>query len=492
MMGAIQQRDSKLFHYGVNLERRVRSNNPLRRIDEAVDFGFVREAVQGFYGSDGNESEDPIVIMKLMLLLFLDDVASERELMKIVNERLDYLWFLHFDLDDEAPDHSVLSKARKRWGKEVFQELFVRIVQQCVEAGLVDGRKIHMDGSLVNANASRDSVRSGPAELIEALRRAYRREETKLDDSSDEPGGQSRSRRSEVATVSKTDPEAAVVRKGKVDAAQARYKNHRAVDDEHGVITALCTTAGDVGEDDKLLELVQQHQQHTGSKVATVVADAQYGTNDNFAECEGLGINSHMADYRSAYTNSGARKGIFKEEDFQYDKESDSYRCPAGKSLKRSNSVDRQYVIYRANRKICSGCELRTQCTRSKHWRSIKRHIHHERIQIARGKSRSGWARSDRRRRMHLMEGSFADAAQNHGFKRARWRGLKRQAIQDLIIATCQNIRILLKCGRRRQAAAMVVALPRPEQRRQIKTALPTKLLAAGQIRIARSLLAMK
>src|SRR5262247_2556178 len=155
MMGPTQQRESKLFHYGVNLEKRVRSNNPLRRIEEAVDFSFVREAVKSFYGSDGHESEDPIVVMKLMLLLFLDDVGSERELMQIVNERMDYLWFLRFDLDDEAPNHSVLSKARRRWGKAVFEELFVRIVRQCVEAGLVDGTKIHMDGSLVKANASR-------------------------------------------------------------------------------------------------------------------------------------------------------------------------------------------------------------------------------------------------------------------------------------------------------------------------------------------------
>jgi hypothetical protein len=57
-----------------------------------VDFRFVRPAVAKFYGRDGHESEDPIVIMKLALLLFLDDVSSERELMRIVGERLDYLW----------------------------------------------------------------------------------------------------------------------------------------------------------------------------------------------------------------------------------------------------------------------------------------------------------------------------------------------------------------------------------------------------------------
>src|SRR5262245_20269328 len=159
MIGPIQQSEAKLFHYGVNLEKRVRSNNPLRALKAAVDFGFVRQRVAGFYGKDGHESEDPIVIVKLMLLRFWDNVSSERELMRIVGERLDYLWFLEMDLDDEIPNHSVLSKARKRWGTEVFEELFIATVQRCVEASLIDGTKIHMDGSLIEANASMKSIR---------------------------------------------------------------------------------------------------------------------------------------------------------------------------------------------------------------------------------------------------------------------------------------------------------------------------------------------
>src|SRR5689334_6580059 len=238
MLGPTQERDTKLFHYGINLERRVRPNNPLRQIDAMVDFRFVRERVSHLYAKDGHESEDPIVIMKLMLLLFLDNVSSERELMRIVGERLDYLWFLKFDLDDEIPDHSVLSKARRRWGRAIFEEQFVRMVKACVEAGLVDGSKIHMDGSLVNGNASQESVHSGPPELIEALRTAYRREECKLEDSSADDGGASRSKKATTTTVSKTDPDAAIVRKGNGDVARPRYKNHRAVDDEFGVITA--------------------------------------------------------------------------------------------------------------------------------------------------------------------------------------------------------------------------------------------------------------
>ena len=186
MIGPTQQSKPKLFHYGVNLEKRVRSNNPLRAVKAAVDFGFVRKRVADFYGRDGHESEDPIVIMKLMLLLFMDNVSSERELMRIVGERLDYLWFLEFELDDEIPNHSVLSKARKRWGPDVFEEVFITTVQQCLKAGLIDGKKIHMDGSLIDANASKESLKQGPLALMEALRGVYRGEAAKLDEPDDE------------------------------------------------------------------------------------------------------------------------------------------------------------------------------------------------------------------------------------------------------------------------------------------------------------------
>ena len=115
MMGE-RNPQKQLWSYQVNLDKRVRSDHPLRRIDERLDLIFVRREVAKCYGTKGNVSEDPVVIMKMMLLLFLDNVHSERELMRIIPERLDYMWFLGYGLDDTIPNHSVLSKARKALG----------------------------------------------------------------------------------------------------------------------------------------------------------------------------------------------------------------------------------------------------------------------------------------------------------------------------------------------------------------------------------------
>ena len=159
----------EMFSYTVDLDRRVRADHPLRAIRRLIDFSFVRGEVAHCYGYNGQVSVDPVVIMKLMFVLFFDNVKSERELMRMLPERLDYLWFLGFGLDDGIPDHSVLSKARARWGHDVFERLFVRTVQQCVAAGLVDGTKLHMAGSLIDASASRDAVVQASPELISAL-----------------------------------------------------------------------------------------------------------------------------------------------------------------------------------------------------------------------------------------------------------------------------------------------------------------------------------
>jgi len=442
MMG-VKEAQEDMFSYQVNLDKRVRSDHPLRSIEKMIDFTFVRQRVARCYGYNGNVSVDPAVVMKMMFLLFHDNISSERELMQIIPERLDYMWFLGYGLDDKIPDHSVLSKARARWGAEVFEEMFVRVVWQCVKAGLVGGEKIHVDASLVEANASNNSVVKGPPELKEELKKLYRKEEKKLEEGEDSK--ETRSVRLNRGMVSTTDPDAPVVRHGKGDS-RPRYKNHRAVDDAAGVITAVETTAGDAEENRRLMGLVAQHESNTQRKVQTVVGDVQYGTADNFRTCYRHGIRSHMGDYQAKQLGTGRRKGIYTEEEFRYDAATDTYRCPAGEILKLKQHKKEQRVYeYAASGKVCRSCALRECCTRAKNGRSVYRHEDHEAVMAGREQSHSAEAKKDRRKRKWFMEGSFADAAVNHGFKRSRWRRLDRQRIQDYLIAMVQNIRILLK-----------------------------------------------
>jgi transposase len=280
MMG-VHQSQNELFSYAVHLDKRVRPDHPLRRISELIDFNFVRAETARFYGQNGHVSVDPAVILKLMFLLFYDNVASERELMGIVAERLDYLWFLGYGLEDAIPNHSVLSKARARWGKEVFESFFMRIVLQCVQRGLVDGSKIHIDASFVKGHASLDGVQSGPPELIAALKAAYQAQESKLSETAMPPGYQAVNDR----VISPTDPDTSLIRRG-AGGAKLCYHHHRVVDDAQGVVTAVKTTPGSIVGQSQLQTLIDQHQDNTNIPPQTVVADCQYGTMDNFIACQ--------------------------------------------------------------------------------------------------------------------------------------------------------------------------------------------------------------
>ena len=255
-MGQEPPPQEKLFYTAVCIDKRIRSNHPLRQIDRFIDFEFVYKEVEESYGSRGNVSIPPPVILKLMLLLIFYNVRSERELMETLPERLDWLWFLGYDLDSEIPDHGVLSKARRRWGVKVFKGLFERVAFQCVEAGLVDGSKLFMDSSLIEADASNTSVVDTQS-LRRHLDERYQELETRLTDREDPPPEDRPYREVNHRYVSTTDPDAAIVRRGHP---KLYYQTHRAVEARSEVITATTVTPGDINEAHRLIPLVEAHR----------------------------------------------------------------------------------------------------------------------------------------------------------------------------------------------------------------------------------------
>ena len=445
-----------MWSYQVNLEKRVRDDHPLRRINQVLDLSFVRKQVAHTYGRRGNKSVPPEVIIRMMLLLFLDDIKSERELMRIIPERLDYLWFLGYGLDDKVPDHSVLSKARKRWGKEVFVSLFSRVVQQCVEAGLVEGRKIHVDASLVDADANLGSVKPLSEETLKAIEQTAKEQVQKLDEQDEDQAPPSQGSGSGGTAIgqyfktnrqfrSTTDPDATLVRHGGLKS-RLRYKTHRAVDDANEIITAVETTTGAVDEASQLLGLIEAHEDTTEQAVRTVIADARYGSVSNLISCQKAGIRAHVKLLGDSIRGKGRSEGIYSDEHFSYDAPTNTYRCPANQLMQpRRLHPQRLTWEYVTAKGTCLVCKLRQFCTRSRTGRTIHRHRDQEALDKARKIASSRTAKHDLKRRQHLMERSFADAANCHGLKRSRWRGLCKQAIQDLLIATVQNLRKFIR-----------------------------------------------
>jgi transposase len=167
MMGK-QQRTESLF-YCFRLEDQIPNDHLLRLIDRHIDFTFVPELLRNFYSSTGRPSIDPEVLLRLLLIGYLYGITSERRLMDEVRMHLAYRWFSRLGFEQELPDHSTFSKNRHGRFRQsgVFRKVFEEIVQRCLEAGLVEGRNLAVDGTLVGANASQQS-RVPRERLIEA------------------------------------------------------------------------------------------------------------------------------------------------------------------------------------------------------------------------------------------------------------------------------------------------------------------------------------
>jgi transposase len=157
MMG-IKERDFQRLPDDLSLEVLVPKDNFYRWLEERIDLSFVRELVRPLYAGGGRRSIDPVVFFKLQLVMFFEDLRSERQLMEAVADRLSLRWYLGYDLHESLPDHSSLTRIRERYGLEIFRRFFERIVGMCVEAGLVRGEELFFDATKVEADAAVDSL----------------------------------------------------------------------------------------------------------------------------------------------------------------------------------------------------------------------------------------------------------------------------------------------------------------------------------------------
>jgi transposase len=165
-MGAAKGRAATLQVEMVSLDGIVPADDRYRRIDEFVDFSFVRVEAAPYYAEDvGRPSIDPIVLVKLMLAGALEGIGSMRELLRVAAVRLDLRRFLGYGLGERLPVHQTISHAQTRRfvDAQLFERLFLRTVALCCEHGLIDGTHLSVDGFHAEADAALSSLRASLA-----------------------------------------------------------------------------------------------------------------------------------------------------------------------------------------------------------------------------------------------------------------------------------------------------------------------------------------
>lgn len=469
----------------VSLDDLVPQNHFYRQLERTLDLAFVRDVVRDAYADIGRPSIDPIVFFKLQLILFFEGLRSERQLMRVVTDRLSLRWYLGYDLTESLPDHSSLTRLRERYGVDIFRRFFDVIVEKCMQTGLVWGQELFIDSTDVAANASIDSLQ--PRFAVEAyLVRLFSRadEEGGDDDRGDhrdqnggggepirlsvalteaaraeladraatrhdwigEAGRPDRTRMSGVYRrtaayrASATDPDASPLRP-RATGARLGYHDHYVVDGGKAriILTTLVTPAA-VQDNQPAVDLLWRTRFRWKLHPRQVTADTKYGTVENIVAIEDQRIRAYMP-----LSAVGQRADFFSEQDFRYDPAADAYHCPDGKVvrfLSQSDATHRR--IYQAPTADCKGCSLREHCTSSPRGRRISRSLDEAYLDRVRGYHATESYATAMRKRKVWVEPLFAEAKEWHGLRRFRLRGLEKVNIQAQVIAAGQNLKRLL------------------------------------------------
>src|SRR6266849_4186828 len=489
MMGTKERSFAPLIN--VSLEDLVPADHFYRHLDRTLDLSFVREFVQQTYAGLGRPSIDPVVFFKLQLVMFFEDIRSERLLMQHAADRLSVRWYVGYDLDEPLPDHSSLSRIRTRYGIEAFRRFFEKIVEQCQQAGLVWGKELYVDATKVKANASLDSltprfaveahlahvfaeeaavqaeqdmtqeeeVSSEPSEraevevpiqlpvtLSQEERETLALHNEERHDWLEELGAQDRSvtgrsyQRIADLRVSTTDPDATIMLHK--DGSHLGYQTHYVVDGgKSRIILNVLVTPAEVMENQPMLDLLWRTRFRWKLWPRQVTGDTKYGTEENIVAIEDQHIRAYVPlpdiDHRTEF---------FSADRFRYEAERDVYLCPAGKELHffQSQSTDRQRR-YRARAKDCNHCPLKVQCTTSKQGRSLCRSAHEDYLDRVRAYHTTEAYKKAYRKRSVWVEPLFAEAKDWHGLRRFRLRLLWRVNCEALRVAAGQNLKRLLK-----------------------------------------------
>jgi len=458
----------KLFTH-FQLSDRVPAENFYRRLKEVLNLQWLYKATKKYYGTEGQQSIDPVVFFKLMLIGYLENLGSDRRIINTVSMRLDMLFFIGYDIDEPLPWHSTLSRTRQLYGEELFKYLFKEILKQCIDKGMVAGRRQVMDSVAVKANAGMDSlVEKEILDDTSAYADELKSEEEQSDADDKETKTVSATRYKAVELhhqwkakaykdmpkrkhgkfvsnhthYSTTDPDARVsVKPGKPR--QLNYTAQVSVDTAHHVITQIQTDHADKRDSQCLPSLLNNtinNLKEAGLQVEEVFADAGYSSGEALKALEENNITGYIPNF-----------GQYKptREGFTYDKENDRYVCSQGKYLPfkklTTTSLGYKMKVYRSSSKDCGKCQLRSVCIGKSDFKKIDDSIdkpYYDRMHVR-------WQTVNREKirqlRSSTVEPVLGTLVNYLAMRRVNTRGIKQAAKCILMSAIAYNLKKLLK-----------------------------------------------
>lgn len=478
--------EEKLFT-NFQLSDRVPVDNFYRRLSETLDLRFLRKTTAHYYGTEGQESIDPIVFFKLILVGYLENLGSDRRIINTASMRLDILFFIGYNLDEPLPWHSTLSRTRQLYGEEVFKELFRKVLKTCIDKGMVSGRRQAVDSALIKANASMDSLvekeimedantfadelaanDESKSQKVNAYKKkrveqhhrwkekAYHgqpgsRSKSKQEDQSqrDEKGSKFLSNHTHYST---TDNDARIaVKPGKPR--QLNYLAQTSVDTEHHVITHIHAYHADKKDSQCLSGIIKELKENLepeGLTVEQILADTGYSSGTALKALEQNNITGYIPNFgQYKYARAG----------FTYHKEGDYYQCTQNKKLVFKKIKDNNgYPMreYRSSRKDCVDCPLRSSCIGKSFEKSIRETADKPYYDKMHVRLQTDYAKKMKKLRQSTVEPVLGTLINFLSMRRVNTRGIKQANKCMLMAAIAYNLKKMMKFNINRPIAAVV------------------------------------
>jgi transposase len=459
MMGR-QENDQRQLFYLFNLEDRIPTDHLLRRINPIIAgvLADLRKRLASFYSDIGRPSIDPELMMRMLIVGYCYGIRSERRLCEEVKLHLAYRWFCKLDLNDNVPHHSTFSVNRLGRFREsdILRHVFERVVAACMAAGLVKGEGFAVDATVIEANASRyhgkapDELdwtdahrqRRAVAEYLAALdveAQAVARDDSTPDGGSD-GGWRVNPERKPPKVISTSDPQSAWTAKANKRVLFGYGLNYL-IDIKHAVIVDVeATPARTYDEVTATKTMIERTERCFDMKPKRLVADTAYGV-DRFL---GWLVKEKKITPHIPVWDKGEREdGTFSRADFFFDKRSDIYICPAGKTLTSTGHVSSDHGLrYRASVLDCRACMLKPKCCPKMPSRRIVRYANEDARDLARRKMKTkAYCKSRNQRKK--VEMRFAHLKTHHGFERLQLRGLLGARDEFHLAAIVQNLKTM-------------------------------------------------
>jgi transposase len=457
--GHKQRPEPTLFIEATAIYRHIPRGHFYERLAQMLDLSFVTALTAPLYADKiGRPSLDPVVFFQCMLIGFFENIVYDTELEYRIADSLTLRRFLGYSLEERTPDESTLRKTRQRMPEEVFHAVFARVLDQCQAAGLLRGRAIGTDSTLVDANASMDSLRHKTLgctyeEYVLALRRQDQPTATR-EEAAAQDRQRGRGKASNQEWQSPTDPEARVMQHADGHT-HLSYRVDTTVDLETGVIVTAGAELANVSDQADFLPRVDEAVEmlaERGLAVRAVVADKGHHSGENLAgleEREPVGL--------IASPNTARGKPGFRREDFTYDPAQDVLVCPAGIRLRRRQMPAGAAPQYQARGRDCRQCPHFGLCTRSKTGRSVSVPVHEALISANRERVRAPEFRPLLQIRRQRGEAPFGHFKRFGGLRRLAGRGLEYASKKTLMAAVGWNLlRLLSHQAAHREASPLM------------------------------------